>query len=270
MKKTLFQAIVIVFVTAAFCTAALAQDAKRVASWRDFIGEKLVYEAKLNKVLHGMSISEITFVASAAPDGRHMMINSEAVSKGTLTKLFRFSFQLQYESTVDGDLFRIEHTKKHDVQRERVRDSEAVYDYAAKRVTCIEVDPKSPSATPRKMASVIESPMNDYASSIYAARLMPLEIGQDLVIQMSDLGFVYKVPVTVRAREMQKTAIGNVMCLRVEPDIFGKGKLFEREGKMSLWMTDDARRIPVRAVVETEYGKVDIKLKSYTNTKPRP
>jgi hypothetical protein len=34
---------------------------------------------------------------------------------------------------------------------------------------------------------------------------------------------------------------------------------------MTIWLTDDARRLPVRSVVHTPYGKIDIRLKTATN-----
>ena len=86
-------------------------------------------------------------------------------------------------------------------------------------------------------------------------------------LSVSDSGLVYKVPVTVTAREMQKTILGNVWCYRLDPDIFGPGRLIEQKGSMIIWMTDDARHIPVRSEIKAEVGKIDIKLKSATPVK---
>ena len=44
-------------------------------------------------------------------------------------------------------------------------------------------------------------------------------------------------------------------------------RLIEREGKMIIWITDDARRLPVRSQVHSPYGKIEIKLKSAKNLK---
>jgi hypothetical protein len=83
---------------------------------------------------------------------------------------------------------------------------------------------------------------------------------------VSDSGLVYNVPIVVTAREQQKTVLGNVWCFRIEPQIFGANHLIEQKGKMVIWMTDDARRIPVRAQIDTEFGKIEVKLKSYIKT----
>ena len=86
-------------------------------------------------------------------------------------------------------------------------------------------------------------------------------------IDVSDSGLVYKIPIRVVARERQKTIFGNVWCWRVEPEMFGPGRFFEQKGKMEIWITDDPRHIPVRARVNAEVGKVDIKLKEAANLK---
>ncbi|HJS51048.1 MAG TPA: DUF3108 domain-containing protein, partial [Pyrinomonadaceae bacterium] len=68
-------------------------------------------------------------------------------------------------------------------------------------------------------------------------------------------------------RERQKTIFGEVWCYRVEPIVFGPGRFFEQKGKMEVWITDDARRVPVRARVNAEVGKIDVRLKSTKNLK---
>jgi Protein of unknown function (DUF3108) len=153
-------------------------------------------------------------------------------------------------------------TVKQDIQKDRVRDSEALFDYGDKRVTWTEVDPKDPMRPPRKIASEIEGTTHDLISGVYSLRMLPLAVGKTFNLKISDSGLVYSVPVKVTAREMQKTEIGRVMCFRVEPEVFGPGRLVESDGKMVIWITDDARRIPVRSQVNASVGKIEIKIKS--------
>jgi hypothetical protein len=153
-------------------------------------------------------------------------------------------------------------TVKHDVQKERVRDSEAVFNYTTNRVTFVETDPKDPMRPPRRIASEIDSHMLDMISAIYALRTLPLAVGQRHEFSVSDSGLVYKIPFLVTAREMQKTVLGKMWCLRIEPEIFGENRLIEQKGEMVIWVTDNDRHTPVRSTIKTQYGKFDIKLKS--------
>ena len=227
-----------------------------------FAGETLKFEGKGSKLKLSMTIADLTFVAALAPNSNDLVIKSEAVSKGSLLKLFRYSFLQRYESTADLNTFHILRTTKHDVQKQRVRDSEAIFDYRDKRVRYTETDPKDPNRPPRRIASMIGEQMYDMISAIYAVRMQPLAVGKKIELTVSDSGLVYKVPVKVTAREQQNTVLGRVWCFRVEPEIFGAGRLIEREGKMIIWMTDDARHTPVRSQIKTEWGRFDIKLKS--------
>jgi hypothetical protein len=77
-----------------------------------------------------------------------------------------------------------------------------------------------------------------------------------------------RVPVRVVERKTVKSVVGRVPTLRVEVGLFGAGRLVnDREGEMTLWITDDERRIPVRARLSADIGTLDIKLKKVSTKK---
>ena len=229
------------------------------------VGETLTYEGKVGKIIRGIAIADLTFRVEQPQPGGDFVVKADARSKGTLTKLFRFSFQQDIESTFGGRDGRASLTKKRDVQKERIRESEAVFDYKERRVTYTETDPKEPMRPPRKIASEIFPETHDIVSAIYKLRTLPLAVGANFELNVSDSGLVYRIPVRITARERQKTAIGRVWCFRAEPAIFGPGRFIERDGSMIIWITDDERRIPVRSQVNTSIGRIEIKIKSATN-----
>jgi hypothetical protein len=151
------------------------------------------------------------------------------------------------------------------VQKERVRNSEALFDYGDRRVTYVETDPNEPMRPPRRIASKIDDVSHDLISSVYSLRMMPLAVGKTFRMSVSDSGLVFDIPIRVTAREMQKTIFGKQWCFRVEPQVFGPGRMIEREGDMVIWITDDARRLPVRSVINSPFGKIDVRLKSAKN-----
>lgn len=230
------------------------------------VGEVLTYEGKISKIIQGIAVADMTFSLTNAPDTNNYLIKTEAKSKGSLLRLFRYSFLQEYRSTVDNLNFRILKTEKNDVQKERIRISEAVFDYENKQVTFAETNPKEPMRPPRKIASEIKGEVHDMVSGIYALRLLPLAVGKVFEITVSDSGLVYKVPIRVTRREIQKTILGKVMCFRVEPEVFGVNRLIEQEGSMIIWITDDARRIPVRSQIKTDIGKIEVKLRQVGGT----
>lgn len=262
MKKNLAILFLIVFGV----SFANSQTTAKVNPYID--GEILNYEGKFNKlILRGASVADLTFTTSKAADGKNYSVKAEAISKGTLIKLFRLKFFQRIESTVDGEIFNALKTVKRDEQGERVRDSEANFDYTERKVTYTETDPKDATRPPRRIASTIESETHDMISAVYALRSMPLAVGKSFNLTVSDSGLVYQIPVRVTAREIQNTVLGKIMCYRVEPKVFGKGQMIENDGEMIIWITDDARRIPIRSTIKTTIGKfsvkVDVKLNRY-------
>src|SRR5215207_122838 len=117
------------------------------------IGETLAYEGKVSKIIQGIAVADLTFTLLNAPNGVDYLIKTDARSKGSLLRLFRYSFLQNYESIVDSRNFRILKTNKYDEQKERVRTSEAIFDYENGQVTYVEVNPKDPMSPPRKIAS---------------------------------------------------------------------------------------------------------------------
>lgn len=264
-RRTL--AIAILALTAA--AAALAQAPAQASPFKFIDGEIFEYEGKLSKIIQGISVADLRFEVRRVPDTDNFVIKTEAVSKGTLLRLFRFSFLQQYESIVDARLMRILKTTKHDVQKDRVRDGVAEFNYEEGRVRYVETDPKDPNRPPRRIASSVDvEAAHDVVSGVYALRALPLVVGSQFEMTISDSGLIYEVPVRVTGREMQKTVLGKVMCIRIEPLLFGKGRLIEQKGRMIIWMTDDERRIPIRGRIDSVYGKIEVRLKSLTSPKP--
>ena len=257
MKKSIYSLLTILSL---FFVPALAQTKPKIESYK--LGETLSYEGKYSKaIFRGIAVADFNFTVQKAANGENFFIKSEAKSKGTLIKLLGYKFYQNFQSTVEGDKLRILKTVKRDEQDERIRNSEAVFDYQSKKVTFVETDPNDMSRPPYRVASPLEFDTQDIVSAIYTLRRLPLAVGKTFELSVSDSGLVYKIPVRVTAREQQKSILGKVLCFRVEPEIFGMNRLIEQKGSMIIWITDDARRLPVRAQINANIGRFEVKLK---------
>ncbi|MDQ3711452.1 MAG: DUF3108 domain-containing protein [Acidobacteriota bacterium] len=242
-----------------FCVSISAQTEPQFQSY--MAGESLTYEAKFSKIIKGIAVADLSFAVERATNNRDYLITSNAVTKGNLLKLFNQRFVQKYESTVDGENFSIKRTVKRDEQGDRVRESEALFDYAEKKVIYVETDPNDTARAPRQIASPIQNDTQDMITAIYTLRRLPLAVGKTFDLTVSDSGLVYKVPVHVVARELQKSILGKVWCFRIEPEVFGENRLIEQKGSMILWITDDSRRLPVRSQINANIGRIEVKLK---------
>jgi hypothetical protein len=240
--------------------------------------EELVYEGEFSKLLlRGIKIAELRFQASRqpsvarAPEGKGdaqpaqpalILLTSDIVSQGWFRKLFGINFRYHVESTVGGETFNVLRTNKLDEQGKRVRTSEAVFDYSGKKVEWTERDPNNAGAEPRVVSNALEGPTQDIISAIYFLRTLPLQPGQTFDVPVSDSGRVYRIPGKVMAeKKKMKSVLGKVSVIRLDVDLFGPGRPVEGKGKMSIWVTDDARRIPVKARLSHDMGQLDLTLK---------
>lgn len=230
-------------------------------------GEVLTYEAKFNRTLiPPLTLGDVTFnvvESPQAPNGR-FLIKAEAQSRG-MAKLFGKDIVQKLESNIDGDSFRIMRSVKYDRQDERIRSSIALFDYKEGKVTYTETNPNDPARRPYQMASSIPQIAHDMVSGVYSLRMLPLAVGKTFELTVSDSGLVFTIPVKVTARERQKSILGKVWTYRVEADLFGDNRPLRGKGKMSIWIMDDARRIPVRSEITASIGRIDVKLKKISN-----
>jgi len=237
--------------------------------------EELVYEGEFSRnfLIRGLNIAELRFTASRAEAPKAQQKNGtaplrftiEAFSKGLLRKLFGLNFRQHIESTVEPNSFAVLQTTKLDEQGKRKRTSEAVFDRTAGKVVWTERDPNDPNREPRVVTSDMTGTVQDIASVFYYLRTQPLEPGKSFEVLVSDSGRVYSVPVVVSEKKKMKTVLGNVETLKVEPEVFGEGRLLRGKGKLAIWFTADARHVPVRAKINNELGSLDIKLKRMTS-----
>ncbi len=264
MEKLIYSLLMIFSVA---CVSVFAQISGKVTPYK--AGETLAYEGKFSKLLlRGIAVVDLNFAVENIPNTQNYLVKSEAKSKGMLIKLFGVKFNQDIQSTINGENFSILKTVKRDEQDDRVRESKAVFDYTEKKVTYIETDPNDMARPPRRTASPIEKDTQDLISSIYSIRGLPLAVGKTFDLNISDSGLVYKIPVRVTARQQQKSILGKTWCFRVEPEVFGKNRLIEQEGSLILWITDDARRLPVRAQIDFELGKIEVKLRQINHQPP--
>lgn len=241
--------------------------------------EELVYEGEISKsLLRGITIAELRFTASRTGEdsvtrpgegsssrAARLRFTAETVTKGLFRKLFGLRFRQRVESTVDPSSFTVIQTTKLDEQGDKRRTSEAVFDKTAGKVVWTERDPNNPAGEPRTITSQFSGQVQDIASVFYFLRTQTLVPGKSFEILVSDSGRIYRLPVTVMEKKRMKTVLGEVSTVRVDPQMFGDGRLVRGKGQVSIWFTDDARHVPVQARVSSDMGTLNIKLKKMSN-----
>lgn len=238
--------------------------------------EALVYVAEFSRaLLKKVDVADFRFTASKQPGPEKiapaslaaqatntpylLRLTGDVSSKGFFSKLFNLRFREQIESIVDPASFSVQMTKRIDEQGKRARVSETIYRDG--KAVWTERDPNNPSRPQRKAEAAFAGPVQDVLSAIYYLRTQPLEVGKSFEITVSDSGVVYQVPVLVVEKKRKKTVLGRVNAFRVDPQVFGPGRMLSDDGQFSIWITDDRKRVPVSARIKMRYGTFDITLR---------
>ena len=103
----------------------------------------------------------------------------------------------------------------------------------------------------------------DVLLSLFYTRLFPLELGKSLSIDNHTDKKNYPLEVRVLRKETIKTALGKVECMVIEPVLRTPG-LFKNKGRLLIWVTNDARRIPVLMKSKILIGSINAVIQEYT------
>ncbi|MBN1425432.1 DUF3108 domain-containing protein [Candidatus Fermentibacteria bacterium] len=110
----------------------------------------------------------------------------------------------------------------------------------------------------------IETPpcVMDILSSIYYVRMLPLEVGAEVVFDNHENRKNYPLVVKVLRKEQVKVDAGFFSCVVVEPVLREPG-LFKHKGKLWVWLTDDETHMPVLMKSKIPVGSVKVTLVDY-------
>jgi hypothetical protein len=103
---------------------------------------------------------------------------------------------------------------------------------------------------------------HDVLSAFYYVRTQDLEPGQEFNLESHADRKNVPLRVRVHGRERLETPAGNFDCIVVEPMLRTPG-LFKQEGSLTIWLTDDARRMPVVMKSKIPVGSISVILTGF-------
>lgn len=104
--------------------------------------------------------------------------------------------------------------------------------------------------------------VQDILTSLYYVRSRPLTPGRDISVDVNSGGKTWSLRVEVLGKEKVKVPAGTFPCVHVRPLLAGEG-LFMQTGKLEVWLTDDARRMPVLLRSKVWVGSFSAELLEY-------
>ena len=89
-----------------------------------------------------------------------------------------------------------------------------------------------------------------------------LKKGDELAIDMFMDSQVYPFKLRFLRKEVIKTKFGKVKCLVFRP-LVQSGRIFKAEESVTLWITDDANKVPIKMKADLAVGFLRAELEAY-------
>lgn len=163
-------------------------------------------------------------------------------SAGLVSALFKVddTYAVRYEQA-----FCAVESQTDSKEGKRHRQTSVTYDRNQNRATWVERDMLDGNKVLRRAQVDTPHCVHDVLGGLLALRGSPLEPGQSLLTPMSDGRRSAQVKVDAQEREDVTTPAGTFKTIRYEVNLLN-GVVYPRKGRVFVWLSDDAKRIPVQ------------------------
>lgn len=121
------------------------------------------------------------------------------------------------------------------------------------------------TATSEKKTIKTPGQVQDLISAFYYARTLDFEhaaVGDTFLINCYLDDETFPMVIKYSGKEKIKTKLGTFRCIVFKPYLL-EGRVFKEKEGMTVWVTDDKNKIPVRAQAEILVGSVKMDITSY-------
>ena len=145
----------------------------------------------------------------------------------------------------------------------RHRETRIRYDGAERMANYVERDLSSDKVVLKKETEIPPC-VYDVIGALYRIRTMNLPVGQSGVVPVSDGKKSVQARVEAQAAETIETSSGTHRTIRYEAFLFND-TLFRRTGRLYIWLTDDASRLPVQIQFRLQFhiGTITLQLEKH-------
>lgn len=188
------------------------------------------------------------------------------VGKGKTTGLARWFFKVDdnYESFFDkktGQPYKF--IRKID-EGGHTKDIEIDFDHDKKKALVNNKKHKT------KSYYTIENDVQDMVSAFYYLRnnydISDVKEGDEIVLNMFFDKENFKFKLKFLGRETMRTKFGKVPCLKFRPFV-QKGRVFKENESLTLWVSDDENKIPIRIKAKLAVGSLKADLDAFKGLK---
>ena len=185
-----------------------------------------------------------------------------AVGKGWTTGMVGFLFKVEdtYESYFNESDLRPKHFIRNINEGGYTQDKEVFFDFEKNEAR--EVNHKKTT----KSSYFIENDVQDILSSFYYMRSIDftqLKANDSIDVNMFFDGKMNPIKLVVLEREIIKTQFGKIKAIKIRPLVL-KGRVFKDEENVTLWISDDFNKVPLKIKASLLVGSAKAELIEYS------
>ena len=212
------------------------------------VGEKLTFTIGYEFIPAGKTILRVEKIATIKGKKAYH-ISSRTKSHRLFDPFFKVRDEI--DTYMDSSTFRSIKFRK------KLREGRYSYDYTVE----FDSDKMQAVSITSKGSRTFDIPdfTLDILSAMYYMRTLNLEVGKTQTVNVLDNDKLYPLDLKIIRKERVEVRAGLFDCLLVEP-MLKSGGLFKNEGKISVWVTDDHRKIPVLIKSRAIIGSIVVEL----------
>ncbi len=208
------------------------------------VPEKLVYSLSWTGITVGTATQEII------DEGDVRRIVSTARSNDWLTAFFPVNDRTDSFTTKEEPFPGKSYYFRMQIREgKRTRDREITFDQAGRKAVFRDL-----MGSERVEIPIVDNTYDIYSSFMYA-RFLDLKVGKPVYMHILDGKELQRIEIRVIRKERISTPLGEFDTIVIEPMVKPEG-VFEGKKGVTIWLTDDARRIPVKAQTKVTIGSV--------------
>lgn len=218
-------------------------------------GEKLTFAVKYKFITAGYAVMAVGSSPTTISGRPTYDVSFTVRTTNSFDKMFKVRDLYRTWIDVDG-LFPWKF-------QQRVREGDYSKDFSAN------IDQKANKARTTKGTFAVPAYVQDVLSAFYYARaydLQKMRTGQSFTLKNFYGKETHSLKVVMRGKETIETEAGTFRCIKIEP-LVKEGGLFKSEGRITVWLTDDARKMPVKVSAKVPIGSIDSELVKYSGVK---
>jgi len=212
------------------------------------VGEKLTFSIGYEFIPAGRTILKVEKIAT--------IMGKKAYHITSRTKSHRF-FDPFFKVRDEIDTYMDSSTFRSIKFRKKLREGRYSYDYSVD----FDSDSMKAESITSKGSRTVDIPefTLDILSAMYYMRTRKLEVGKTLTVDILDNDKLYPLELKIIRKERVRVKAGTFDCFLIEPKLKGGG-LFKNEGRITVWVTDDHRKIPVLIKSKAIIGSIIVEL----------